>query len=116
MNSLISLLTADRSCENVLPRLQQLLTNSGLRFMQTFDLRDTKLRIADCPCPHHGTDECDCQMIVLLVYSETIEPATLVLHGHDGQTCISLANSLSQRTDPALRASIMQALQTIPEK
>ncbi len=80
--------------------------------MPTFDLHAARLGLEDCPCPNHGTEECDCQMIVLLVYAEAAEPITLILHGNDGQTWISLADGPSQRTDKKLMSSIRQTLES----
>lgn len=79
--------------------------------MQTFDLHDVRLGHDTCPCPHHGTSQCDCQMIVLLVYGDEAEPITLILHGNDGRTWLSLVNTLAQHADSFLQVSIEKALQ-----
>ncbi len=79
--------------------------------MQTFDLHTARLGSQSYPCPHHGTEECDCQMIVLMVYGGAAEPVTLILHGNDGQTWISVADSPSQQVDKLLLASILRALE-----
>jgi hypothetical protein len=50
-------------------------------------------------------------MVVLLVYGEVAEPVTLILHGNDGQTWVSVADSPSQQTDKKLITSIRQALE-----
>ena len=63
-----------------------------------------------CPCPHHGTEQCDCQMIVLLVYDRQRRPLTLVAHGHDGQTHFSLDESPKQQPERLLKTTILQAL------
>jgi hypothetical protein len=47
----------------------------------------------------------------LLVYGEAVEPVTLILHGNDGQTWISLSDSLRQGSDTRLIAEIKQALE-----
>jgi len=82
-----------------------------MRAIQTFDLHTARHALGDCPCPHHGTKACDCQMVVLLVYGNADEPATLVLHGNDGQTWISLVNDSLQHVDPSIQTAIEQALQ-----
>ncbi len=102
--------TVDRSCDDTLRWLSRRLTRLGLRVMQTFDLQDARLPLEDCTCPHHGTDDCDCQMVVVLVYGKAAQPATLMLHGHDGQTWISLVDRPDQAADPALVAAIRNAL------
>ncbi|MDK0575351.1 hypothetical protein P6P35_16025, partial [Clostridium perfringens] len=76
------------------------LSEAGLSAVQTFNLNAARLGLHNCCCPNHGTEACDCQMIVLLVYGEVHEPATLILHGNNGQTWISIADSASQRGDP----------------
>jgi hypothetical protein len=114
MNILSPFLTLNYSCDEALQWLSRNLKLSGLRVMRTFDLHDARQGLEDCPCPHHGTSECDCQMIVLLVYGETSEPATLILHGNDGQTWLSLVDNPSQHTDPSIQLLIKQVFQKNP--
>jgi len=82
----------------------------GLHVMRTFDLQAARLDSGDCPCPHHGTDQCDCQMVVLLFYGEEYQPISLVAHSHDGKTWFSLVDTPQQRADPRLEKAIRQAL------
>ena len=49
-------------------------------------------------------------MVVLMVYGDAPEPATLILHGSDGQTRFSIADDPSQRADRKLIATIKQSL------
>jgi hypothetical protein len=111
MNSLSSFLSVNRSADEALDWLSQSLSRKGLRVLRTFDLHDARGRISNCRCPHHGTNECDCQMVVLLVYGNEEEPVTLMLHGNDGQTWLSIVNNSLQHAAPAIQLSIEQALQ-----
>ena len=111
MNTLSSLVSVNHPCDEALTWLNQSLTQNGLRILQTFDLHDARLGLENCPCPHHGTAQCDCQMVVLLVYEKTAGPVTLIIHGNDGQTWLSLVNTPLQRVDPKIQSSIEQALQ-----
>lgn len=113
MNTLPSFLVLNRPCDEAFSWLSQALSQNGLRVLQTFDLHDARLGLKDCPCPHHGTEQCDCQMVVVLVYGNAAEPATLILHGNDGQTWLSLVNNPLQHADPVIRLVIEQALQKI---
>lgn len=112
MNTLSPFLSIPSPCEEVLQATKKQLARAGLRPVQTFDLHAARLGLHDCSCPHHGTEDCDCQMIVLLVYGEAPEPITLILHGNDGQTWLSVTDSPLQRTDKKLMASIRQALES----
>jgi len=103
-------LSINHSCDKALPWTKKQLSQAGLRPIQTFNLHTARLALHDCPCPNHGTDECDCQMVVLLVYGKATEPATLILHGNDGQTWVSIADNPRQRADEKLINSIRQAL------
>ncbi len=118
MNSFSPFFTADRPYEQVLPWLKQRLSEAGLRVMPTFDLATarTGLGLDDCPCPNHGTQECDCEMIVLLVYKKSDGPATLILHGNNEQCWISLVNNAQQHPHPGVRSPIEQALQINPAR
>ena len=104
-------LTVDVSCETALQMTKRKLSLAGLRALQTFDLHTARAGLHDCPCPNHGTEVCDCRMVVLLVYGETPQPATLILHGNDGQTWFSMADNPSQRADISLSANIHRALE-----
>ncbi len=82
----------------------------GLQVMRTFDLQMARHDPPDCPCPHHGTDRCDCQMVVLLIFGEDYQPISLVAHCYDGRTWFSLVDTPQQRADPRLEKAIRQAL------
>ena len=105
-----SFLTVDLPCDMALQATKKKIAQTGLRALQTFDLHTVRHIQQDCPCPHHGTTDCDCQMVVLMVYGDTPEPATLILHGSDGQTRFSIADDPSQRANGKLIAAIKQSL------
>lgn len=91
--------------------LKEQLAAADLRVVQTFDLTTPRHALGDCPCPHHGTEQCDCQMVVLLVYANGAEPVTLILHGHDGQSWLSLVEHSGQQPDQETVKIIQIALQ-----
>lgn len=86
------LLTLDLTCEQALEMVAARLQAVGLQVLRTFDLRSTQSFADGCPCPHHGTEACNCQMVVVLVYGAG-EPLTLILHGYDAHTWLSLAGT-----------------------
>lgn len=85
------------------------LEKTGFRAVRTFDLQDARLAHLDCPCPHHGTSECNCQMVVLLVYLENYPPASMVIHGSDATSFIYLINMPQQPVGRQLETSIRLA-------
>lgn len=104
------LLTLDCSSEGTKRWTVETLSLADLQVVTSFDLRAARAVHTDCTCPHHGTAACDCQMVVLLVYSRDGGPATLILHGRDGRTYLSLADTPGQRPPPKLAAAIVNAL------
>ena len=74
------------ACYDAAQWIMRRLLQAGLRKMQTFDLHSARPTFQVCLCPYHGTNQCDGQMIILLVYGNAMEPATLILHGNNGQT------------------------------
>lgn len=104
-------LSINHTCDKTLQWVKKQLSQASLRAVQTFDLHAARVGSHDCPCPNHGTNECDCQMVVLLVYGKAAEPVTLILHGNDGQTWVSIAADPQQRVDAKLINSIRQALE-----
>ena len=109
-------LTLNSSCDDALQCVKKQLFKAGLRPMQTFDLQTARHALEDYPCPYHGKSECDCQMVVLLVYGKVGEPVTLILHGNEGQTRLSLASNSLQGADTSIRAVIEKALQLNPSE
>ena len=113
MTTLFPFLSVDLSCDQALQITKTQLSEAGLSAVQTFNLNTARLGLHNCCCPNHGTEACDCQMIVLLVYGEAPEPATLILHGNNGQTWISIADSAVQRGEPKLVTRIQRVLQSV---
>ena len=72
------------------------------------------MRVMEQPVAHAPTTalECDCQMVVLLVYAPVGAPVSLVIHGNDGQSWLSLVDRPDQRADPATMLAIQMALRT----
>ena len=110
MTTLSPFLSINSSCDQALQMTKTLLSQAGLSAVQTFNLNTARLGVHNCSCPNHGTEACDCQMIVLLVYGEAAEPATLILHGNDGQTWVSVTDDPAQRKNQKLITSIRHAL------
>ncbi len=94
-------------------QVTQSLQRSGLRVLETFDLHDARLGLHNCPCPRHGTTDCDCQMVVLMIYGEALAPTTLTLHGNDGETWISLVSDRAQSTEVLAQAAIERAMRSL---
>lgn len=111
---ILPFLSISQACDETLQWANKQLMKAGLRPVQTFDLHEARVGLHDCPCPNHGTNECDCQLVVVLVYGDVVEPATLILHGNAGQTWLSIADDARQRPDPKLCAEIKQALEKAP--
>lgn len=110
MNQTVELLTLDLNTDQALPLITRLLARLGLQVLPSFDLRTARCAPAACTCPHHGTQQCDCQMVVLLLYGRAKDPATLVVHGHGGRTFLSLVDTPHQRLEAGLPSLIRQAL------
>lgn len=88
-----SLGSVAKDCREATEQLSRDLAGAGLRVTRSFDLQSARQALRDpegCPCPHHGTTDCTCQYVVLLVGLGTEPPLTLVAHGHDGATQLSM--------------------------
>lgn len=86
MNQHNFILSIIGDCEIVSMHLTHALNKAGLQVIRSFDLQSAREVHMSCVCPHHGTMVCDCQLIVLLVYIQTGEPHTLIVHGRDGMS------------------------------
>ena len=99
MNPNRPILSLQQDCDTAVPLIVTRMQKSGLQVICTFDLHQTRTAETDCSCPHHGTDQCDCQMIVLLVYGKDTHPVSVIAHGHNGQTRFSLVEFLGAAND-----------------
>jgi hypothetical protein len=97
--------------QTVISWITQRLTLLGLVVRSSFDLQVAKSVHLGCDCPHHGTEQCDCQIVVLLVYDQDEGPVSLVVHSQDGTTILSMANQLSVLDDKTLAGKIDHALE-----
>ncbi len=86
------------------------LTRRGLYVMRSFDLQSALSAHGGCECPHHGTAQCNCQFVVLLVYGEAAEPVVLTTHSRDGQTQARLVHDATTIPDPRLAEDVLAAV------
>ena len=96
-------------CEIINTYLKRDLEKAGYQVIRSFDLQRARA-IPVCDCPHHGKAECNCQMIILLVYLSNGEPHTLNIHGRDGATHISWVEVLSEDEEVALFTIVKESL------
>jgi hypothetical protein len=97
------------------------LKAEGLQVIRSFDLKTARMAHAECTCPHHGTEQCDCQMVVLLVYEGTGQPITMVAHtkvakdsvaqDFEGETHILIEYFPPPDSNRLLEAAILQTLE-----
>lgn len=102
--------TIPTTWEEAIPFVTDALTNAGLQVVQSFDLQLARATLVACNCPHHGTDQCNCQYAVFLIYKNNLSPITLVAHGRDGKTEITLIESPEQRPSHEFSQQIQTAL------
>jgi hypothetical protein len=115
MNDNSPFLILDQSCNQAVDWVVDRFSQAGLSVIRTFDLQDARGTQFTCLCPHHGTDLCDCQMVVLFVYEGSKEPLALVAHGYNCQTWFTVVDTPQQRPDPYLEMTIRQVVsQSLP--
>lgn len=110
MSALLPFLALNQNHDQAEAWVKEKLTVAGFRVVQTFDLQVARSAHPECPCPHHGTDECNCQLVVLLVYGKHADPATLVIHGQDGKAWISLVAPMEIGSRQNLESCIQHIL------
>lgn len=104
------ILSLQSDSQTAIEQSMRRLDQAGFQVMRSFDLKVARAAHVGCACPHHGTDQCDCQLVVLLVYGQDETPVTLVVHGHDGQTEIALVDTPEQRPAPELVTQIQNTI------
>ncbi len=86
------------------------LTRHGLHIVRSFDLRSALIAHDGCECPHHGTAQCDCQFVVLLVYGDAAEPVAITMHSRDNRTEARIVRDATTIPDSRLAEVVMAAL------
>ena len=110
INQSQSLLYLIQPCSETVQWAIGRLNQGGLQVLQTFDFEGARGIDTSCTCAYHGTERCDCQMAVLLVYGKYPDPATLVIHGQDGKTWISMATPVETGSRQNLESSVRHTL------
>ena len=110
MSSVSPFVTFDKPGEEIIGWVIQRLENSGFQVVRTFDLQEARLSHVDCPCPHHGTEQCDCQMMILLVYAGGHKPASILVHSFQESTWLYLVDTPEQPVDRRLEMLIQESL------
>ena len=89
------------------------LTALGIQVLLSFDLQAARASHSNCTCPHHGTDQCNCQLVVLLLYQNDAEPLTLIAHGHDGETELAYVDPPTHQPDQELINQVRMKLNSV---
>lgn len=86
----------------------------GLRAVPSFDLRAALAQSWSCPCPHHRSAACACQMAVVLVHDPGGAWAALVAHSHGARTWVDLVQATTRFPHTALSSAIRQSITALP--
>ncbi len=98
-----NLMTINENSETSISLVTEWLSERGMQVECSFDLRIARKANIECTCPHHGTEYCDCQIVVLLIYGEKPGPDTVVAHSQDGRTRFGLVNHPDQEEPSYLK-------------
>ncbi len=110
MSSASPFVVIEKPGEEAIRWAVQLLEKADLRVVRTFDLQEARLSHSDCPCPHHGTEACDCQMIVLLIYNGEHTPVSILVHSFQATTWFYLVDTPEQPVDRNLEILVRETL------
>jgi hypothetical protein len=110
MSQIVNLNTFANGHEAALSWINQQLSKLGMVVKPSFDLQAARSAHTDCSCPHHGTSQCNCQIVVLLVYRDDEGPISLVLHSQDEYTYLSMMGVPDVSRDDTLAGKIFKTL------
>jgi len=105
-----NLLTLNLDSQKAVERMMNRLAADGMQVIRSFDLRTARAAHVECSCPHHGNTECDCQMVILLVYDDLGIPLTLIAHGNGDKTHFALVHPPERVQDRILKSKVLQAI------
>jgi len=110
MYQTIPLIDFTGDCRTAVDLITESLTSEDLQVVRSFDLQVARTAHSNCTCPNHGTNQCNCQLVVLLVYKQDKLTVTLIVHGRDGETHLSYVEHPNQHPDSIMVAIIRHAL------
>jgi hypothetical protein len=89
------------------------LERRGYQVIRSFDLQSAlSYHVEHCPCPHHGSEECTCQYVVLLAYPRAgnarVPPRVLTAHSYGQLTQVAL--QYDETLDEDERFALISAL------
>mgnify|MGYP000878736552 CR=1 FL=1 len=105
-------LFVNKPCEEAVAEVKQQLISAELQVVWTFDIKSSQAALTQCICTNHGTEQCDCQMVIMLIYQDKLRPTSLVAHEQDGNTWFAIVDTPEQRAAPGSIAAIQKALVT----
>lgn len=88
------LLVLNQGCNCTADQVSDHLDAAGFSVVRSFDLISAQ----------QGSSNCDCQMIILLVYGQDGPPASLIFDGTQFNTSIFLENDPERRLAPRISA------------
>ena len=91
-------------------RVSERLSADGMQVIRSFDLQTAKDAHENCTCPHHGEDECDCQLVVILVYDDQGTLLKIVAHSKDKKTHFALIDPPDNDRERKMKIKLLQAL------
>ncbi len=103
----------DQPFEKAIVNLTDRLISRGFHMLVTFDLPGSSQAGLGCTCPHHGSDACTCRLSFILIYGLGTGPVSMLAHGSDGKTWLSLVDTPQQPVDPAEREQIQCILDLV---
>ena len=94
-------------CNTVIRLITQELSAAGFVILESFDFQSARAAHPGCTCPQHGTEQCTCQLVVLLVHNERTPPVTLTIHGNDFITELTVVPNLLPNSGEKLKINIL---------
>jgi hypothetical protein len=96
--------------ETAMRAVTEALVQHGFRVMRSFDLRSAVTSHHECACPHHGTEQCTCQYVVLLAYAASAAPVVITAHGRDAVTEVQVVEDPNAPSNPVETTRVKTAL------
>jgi len=102
--------TIKRNCKEVLQLLTERLSAQGLQIVRSFDLKTARIAHPECSCPRHGNKDCDCQMVVLLIYGDGESPISLVFHNDNEETNFTMVDRNRSSQNSSLEDILLETI------
>ena len=101
----------ESQCSFIISPLMNALEQAGLWVLRSFEFKNNQTQLMHCHCAANCDSQCECELVVLLVYPKVGNPVTLILDGREGKTYVFISEEKEYQFPTPLTRLITKAVE-----